>query len=168
MSKFLLKGITKYALCDLIYKGGKYMLTRVCAGGVVFKADSVLLLKNEKGEWVLPKGVIRPGKLAQEVAVERVKAEAGVNAKIASYVGETCYEFYSVTRQRPVCNHITWFLMEAISDSCLPNAEQGFSKGGFFNIDEALEKITYSQDKSLVRLSYKRYQEYKEKDEVLV
>ncbi len=145
------------------------MLTRVCSGGVVFFQDKVLILKNEKSEWVLPKGVIRPGKLAQETAIERVKIEAGVDARIVSCVGETCYEFYSVTRQRPVCNQITWFLMEALSDECRPNADLEFTDGGFYPIEEALEKITYSQDKSLVRMSYKRYLDYhKERDEVTV
>ncbi|MDK2879738.1 MAG: hypothetical protein PWR06_2454 [Thermoanaerobacteraceae bacterium] len=144
------------------------MLTRICAGGVVFSGDKVLILKNEKGEWVLPKGIIRPGKLAQEVAIDRVKVEAGVNAKIISCVGETCYEFYSYTRQRPVCNQITWFLMETLNDNCAPNFELGFSEGGFYPMEEALQKVTYSQDKSLVRLSYKKYHEFKEKDEVLV
>ncbi len=145
------------------------MLTRVCSGGVVFFKDKVLILKNEKSEWVLPKGVIRPGRLAQEVAIERVNLEAGVNASIVSYVGETCYEFYSVTRQRPVCNQITWFLMEAITENCNPNAALNYFEGGFYPINEALNKITYSQDKSLVRMSYKRYLEYfKEKDEAIV
>lgn len=144
------------------------MLTRICSGGVVFTEDKVLILKNDKGEWVLPKGVIRPGKLAQETAIERVKVEAGVNAKIISCVGETCYEFYSYSRKRPVCNQITWFLMKAINENCVPNAELGFSDGGFYKIDDALEKVTYSQDKSLVRLSYKKYIEYDKKDEVSV
>ena len=31
-----------------------------------------------------------------------------------------------------------------------------------FFIEDAVEKITYSQDKSLVRLSYKRYKDYKD------
>lgn len=140
------------------------MLTRICSGGVVFNGKKVLILKNDKGEWVLPKGVIRPGKLAQEIAIERVKIEAGVDAEIILSVGETCYEFYSYTRQRPVCNQITWFLMESFSDECSPNSELGFSEGGFYPIEEALQKITYSQDKSLVRLSYRKYENYKREE----
>ena len=31
---------------------------RNCAGGVVFAGDDVFLLKNDKGEWIMPKGVI--------------------------------------------------------------------------------------------------------------
>jgi hypothetical protein len=35
--------------------------------------------------------------------------------------------------------------------------EDGFVDGGFFPIDKALEMITYSQDKSLVNVSYFKY-----------
>jgi len=37
------------------------------------------------------------------------------------------------------------------------NKDEGFKGAGFFPIEEAIEKITYSQDKSLVSLSYKKY-----------
>lgn len=32
------------------------MIVRRCAGGVVFHANQVLLVKNDRGEWTLPKG----------------------------------------------------------------------------------------------------------------
>lgn len=135
------------------------MLFRNCAGGVVFFEDKVLLLKNEKDEWVLPKGVIRNGYLSKDVALNRVKEEAGVKADVISSVGETCYEFFSLTRQRPVCNEITWYLMTTGNDSCSVNRKLGFKDGGFYSISEALDMITYSQDRSLVSLSYRKYKE---------
>jgi len=137
------------------------MLTRECAGGVVFIDNSVFLLKNHKAEWVLPKGVIRNTQLALDVALERVKIEGGVEADVISPAGETSYEFFSYSRKIPVCNKIDWFIMHAKSDSFTINKEQGFTDGGFFQIDEALEKITYSQDKSLVRLAYRKYTFYR-------
>lgn len=133
------------------------MLTRLCAGGVVFCNDKVLILQNDKEEWVLPKGVIRNGENAREVALKRVKHEGGVEAEILSPAGETSYEFFSYSRKLPVCNKIDWFIMEANDEQTLVNKEEGFLDGGFFPIEEALEKITYSQDKSLVRLSYRKY-----------
>ena len=132
------------------------MLIRNCAGGIVFFEDKVLLLKNDKAEWVLPKGVIRSGKVAQDVALERVGFEAGVEAEIIDTAGQTSYEFFSVSRQRPVCNRITWYLMKANSDASTFNAEEGFCDGGFYPIEQAQEMITYSQDKSLVAWSYRR------------
>lgn len=133
------------------------MIFRNCAGGVVFNKDKVLILKNHKNEWVLPKGVIRNGSISVETAKSRVKTEAGVEAEVISPAGETSYEFFSISRQKPVCNRITWFIMDTEDDSASVNKDEGFIHGGFFPIDEAIEKITYSQDKSLVSLSYKKY-----------
>jgi hypothetical protein len=68
------------------------MLVRNCAGGVVFHRDKVLILKNEKHEWVFPKGVVRSNNLPEDVAVERVAYEAA--ARRASWRrGRTNYEF---------------------------------------------------------------------------
>lgn len=135
------------------------LLIRNCAGGVVFKDDKVLLLKNDKGEWVLPKGAIRSGDLAHQVAVNRVQVEAGVSADIVEPAGQTSYEFFSTTRQRPVCNRITWYVMRTKESQCSFSTEDGFVDGGFYVINDALDKITYSQDKSLVSLSYRKLQE---------
>lgn len=135
------------------------MLVRNCAGGLVFVGDKVFLLKNEKGEWVLPKGVIHNGDTANEVAIQRVKEEAGIMAEIVSSAGRTNYEFFSVTRQKPVCNKITWYIMKSQNEKFSINKEENFTDGGFFSIDEAIGRVTYSQDKSLLNLSFKKFQE---------
>ncbi|PAB58990.1 NUDIX domain-containing protein [Anaeromicrobium sediminis] len=133
------------------------MLFRNCAGGVVFSDDKVLLLRNEKSEWILPKGVIRNRDLSCDVAIDRVKEETGIDAEIVSSVGDTCYEFFSISRQKPVCNEINWYLMKALHEDCVLNEELDFIDVGFFKIDKALDMITYSQDKSLVHLSYNKF-----------
>ena len=133
------------------------MLVRNCAGGVVFSGEKVFLLKNEKDEWVLPKGVIKNGDYPDEVALRRVKEETGIDAEIISTAGNTNYEFFSVTRQRPVCNKITWYIMKSLDNNFEVNKEESFSDGGYFSIDEALQKVTYSQDKSLINLSFSKY-----------
>lgn len=135
------------------------MLVRNCSGGVVFSGEEVLLLMNEKHEWVFPKGVIRSGEFPDEVAVGRVEFEAGVKAKIVSSAGRTNYEFYSISRQRPVCNKIIWYIMATEQKDSQPNETLGFQKSGFFPFDKALELVTYSQDKSLLQISYQKYKE---------
>ena len=133
------------------------MIVRNCAGGVVFWGDQVFLLKNDKGEWVLPKGVIRDKRMPAEVALERVKTEAGVCAQIVSTAGDTNYEFYSLTRRQPVCNRIHWYVMRADSEKYRIAFELGFTDGDFFPIEQAMETITYSQDRSLVTIAYQKY-----------
>lgn len=138
------------------------MIIRNCAGGVVFKNDNVFILKNEKNEWVLPKGKIREDNLPPETAIKRVEYETGVDARIVSSAGETAYEFYSITRNQAVCNKIIWYIMESNTEEFSINIDEGFKEGGFYPIDKAIDMITYSQDKSLVSLSYKRYLEFKD------
>lgn len=135
------------------------MLIRQCAGGVVFYQDKVLLLQNDKKEWTLPKGVIRNGDLAPDVAVRRVKEEAGVEAAIVSPAGQTSYEFYSYSRQRPVCNQITWYIMRAAAEEYNISSQEGFLDGGFFPVEQAIEKASHNQEKSLICVSYKRLTE---------
>lgn len=133
------------------------MLVRNCAGGLVFHDDRVLLLLNEKNEWVFPKGVIRSSQSPEAVALDRVRQEAGVAGTIISPTGHTNYEFYSISRQRPVCNKISWFIMKTEEDTVTPDPVQKFSEGGFFTIEDAMNKITYSQDRSLLAVAYQKY-----------
>ena len=68
------------------------MLQRKCAGGVVFSGEKLLLLRNDKNEWVLPKGLVPAGALSYQVAVDRVAAEAGVSpVEVVCPAGETRY-----------------------------------------------------------------------------
>jgi ADP-ribose pyrophosphatase YjhB (NUDIX family) len=144
------------------------MLIRNCSGGVVFWEDNVLILKNEKGEWSFPKGVIKNERTPNEVATARVRYESGVKAEIVSPVGETSYEFYSTTRRKPVCNRINWFVMEAEKPEVSINKMEGFTDGGFYNFNDALEMITYSQDQSLLKYAYNKYKESSERKAELV
>ena len=139
------------------------MLVRECAGGIVFFQDKVLLLKNEKGEWVLPKGKIRDNMLSADVAKDRVQVEAGVEANIVIPAGESSYEFYSITRKSPVFNKVTWYIMEAGSGASHINQELQYTDGGFYPIEDALERITYSQDKGLVSCAHRKYLELNER-----
>ncbi len=136
-----------------------HMIVRDCAGGIVFCGDRVLMILNDKHEWSFPKGVVRPGQKMTEIAIKRIKAEAGVDASIIAPCGKTKYEFFSVTRRKPVHNNVSWFVMKAEKDEVNASLSEGFVDARFFTIEEALETITYSQDKSLLMMAYQRYKE---------
>lgn len=126
------------------------MIQRNCAGGIVFCEGKIFLLKNDKEEWVLPKGVIRDKKRKEDVALERVFKEAGIRAEIVQHAGDTTYEFYSQTRHQPVCNRITWYIMQALNADYRIAFEQGFLDGDYFPPEDAIHRITYSQDRDLL------------------
>ena len=127
------------------------MIVRRCAGGVVFYANKVLLLKNDRGEWTLPKGKIS--------GVERVKHESGITAYMVDIAGDTMYEFFSRSRQQEVCNAVMWYVMEAEDTKCVLAPE--FSEGGFYKLKDALGMLTHSKEKALVEISYKKYKDLK-------
>ncbi|MGI6667926.1 MAG: NUDIX hydrolase [Acetivibrionales bacterium] len=135
------------------------MLVRNCAGGIVFCGNRVFLLKNEKNEWGFPKGVIRGRELPNEVALRRVNEEAGITPEIISTAGHTNYEFFSVTRQKPVCNKIIWYIMKANNLHYKINDLEKITDAGYFEIEEAMKLVTYSQDKALLNLSYRKYKD---------
>ncbi len=135
------------------------MLVRNCSGGIVFYGDEVLLIRNEKYEWSFPKGVIRSVEKPEDVAIDRVFTETGIQAIVLAPAGRTNYEFYSVTRQKPVCNKIVWYVMKAKDPGTVIEPIADAIEGGFVPIRDALEKVTYSQDKSLLMMAYQRYKE---------
>ncbi|MEN6313434.1 MAG: NUDIX hydrolase [Clostridiaceae bacterium] len=135
------------------------MLVRNCAGGIVFCGSKAFLIRNEKDEWGFPKGVIRNGELPNEVALRRVKEEADIASEIISTAGHTNYEFFSVTRQKPVCNKIIWYIMKSNNNYFKINDQGKIMDAGYFEIEEAMKLVTYSQDKALLNLSYRMYKE---------
>ncbi|MBO4578878.1 MAG: NUDIX hydrolase [Clostridiales bacterium] len=135
------------------------MIVRNCAGGLVFCGDKVLLIRNDKHEWSFPKGVSKPGERLVDVARTRVNIETGVDAKVISPCGKTSYEFFSASRGKPVHNNISWFVMSASSDECRANVEEGIVDCKFFTIEEAMDNVTYSQDKSLLTIAFQKMRE---------
>ena len=136
------------------------MLIRNCTGGIVFAGDKVLMIENDKHEWAFPKGVIRVNQKITEVVVRRVKLETDVDAKVLAPCGKTHYEFYSITRRKPVHNNISWLIMKADEDAKpTANKEENIRSAKFYDIQVAMDKVTYSQDKSLLLMAYQKYKE---------
>ena len=140
---------------------GLYMIVRNCSGGIVFVGDKVLLVCNDKHEWSFPKGTLKVASniTLPEFAKQRVKIETDVDAKVIAPCGKTNYEFYSVTRRKPVHNNVSWFVMETQSEHCKADPESGTINCRFVEINKALDEITYSQDKSLLMMAYQKYRE---------
>lgn len=133
---------------------------RSCAGGVVFSGNDVFLLMSDRGEWVMPKGVIRNRNRSNDVALWRVEDEAGIHAEIIGIAGNTRYDFFSESRGKEVSNRIQWFTMVAPDHSFRISYDQGFLNGGYFPIERALELLSFDGDKEIIRSAYQIYQRY--------
>ena len=137
------------------------MIVRNCAGGIVFCGDKVLLVCNDKQEWGFPKGAVKTSSdlSLSEFAKNRVRVETNVDARVIAPCGKTNYEFYSISRRKPVHNNISWFVMETKSEACEAFPDSGTVDCRFVGVSGALDEITYSQDKSLLMMAYQKYRE---------
>lgn len=133
---------------------------RSCAGGVVFSGSDVFLLMSDRGEWVMPKGVIRNYNRSNEVALWRVEDEAGIHAEIIGIAGNTRYDFFSESRGKEVSNRIQWFAMVAPNHEYRISFDQGFLNGGYFTVERALELLTYDSDRDILRSACQIYRKY--------
>ena len=136
---------------------------RSCAGGIVFYNEQVFLLMSDRGEWVMPKGVIRNHNPSNDVALWRVEDEAGIHARIIGIAGNTRYDFFSESRGRDVSNRIQWFAMIADDASFHVSYEQGFLNGGYYPVDKAREMLTHDCDKDILDVAYQLYHELKDR-----
>lgn len=134
---------------------------RSCAGGIVFYNEQVFLLMSDRGEWVMPKGVIRNHNPSNDVALWRVEDEAGIHARIIGIAGNTRYDFFSESRGRDISNRIQWFAMEADDESYHISFDQGFLNGGYYPIDRALAMLTHDCDRGVLKTAYEIYTQQK-------
>lgn len=132
---------------------------RSCAGGVVFCDDEVFLLMSDRGEWVMPKGVIRNQNRSYDVALWRVEDEAGIHAEIIGVAGVSRYDFFSESRGRDVSNRIQWFAMRAPDHAFHVSYEQGFLNGKYVSVDRAREMLTYDGDREILDAAYRIYRQ---------
>ena len=134
---------------------------RSCAGGVVFCDEQVFLLMSDRGEWVMPKGVIRNRNHSNDVALWRVEDEAGIHARIIGIAGNTRYDFFSESRGKDVSNRIQWFAMIADDDSYHISYDQGFLNGGYYPVQEARAMLSHDCDREILDTAYQIYTECK-------
>ena len=125
----------------------------------MFCNDKVFLLMSDRGEWVMPKGVIRSQNRSNDVALWRVEDEAGIHAEIIGIAGNTRYDFFSESRGREISNRIQWFVMRARDGEYHVAYEQGFLNGNYYPVDRAREMLTYAGDRDILDSAYRIYRE---------
>lgn len=116
------------------------------AGGVVFDPRGrVLLLRRHNGPWVFPKGHIDPGEEPLDTALREVGEEAGVRASCSDPT-----EFQTeYTRPDGVSRRISWFIMHTDQDEFI-RSEDVFPEGAFLEPAEALERLSFPEDRQLL------------------
>ncbi len=115
------------------------------AGGVLFRGEEVLLIKNPSEVWTFPKGIVEEGERPEETAVREVLEETGVEGEILRPLGEITY-WYTLKGER-VFKRVRYFLMRYLRGEPRPSSEVLDSK--FFPVEEAKDLLKYKGDKEI-------------------
>jgi len=117
------------------------------AGGVVLNsAGNVLLIQHRNGTWVFPKGHLETDEDYLDTALREVSEEAGVDATCPN--PEMTWTTHYLN-PRGEHRHITWFLLNTRASYPVMR-EKLFPRGGFFPPQEALWKLSFEEDRSLL------------------
>lgn len=121
----------------------------ISAGGVVFKDKKVLLLRNSRGKWVMPKGHAERGETLSEAAIREVFEETGVNARIIDTID--WIEYYFFEKDNLIKKKVLWFKMEYISGDLIPLRKEGFVEAKFFNKKDIKFKSMHRGERNILK-----------------
>lgn len=120
------------------------------AGGIVFnnKGQVLITQHSQNHHWSFPKGLIDPGQTSEQAAVREVREEGGVVAEIIGKVGYSKY-VYTFEGEK-IFKVVTYFLMKYVKGN-IEDHDWEVQDSGWFAPEEALKKLSFSQDKELLK-----------------
>ncbi len=131
------------------------MIREFSAGGIVCNDKGQVLLVNNmalrdpnKSYWGFPKGHIDKGESSKDAAIREVKEEVGLEVEIIEKIGQSKYIF--TKNGEKVFKVVVMFLMKAKVGE-LRVLEEELMDAKWFSPDEALEKLSFKQDKDLLK-----------------
>ncbi|MBI3485952.1 NUDIX domain-containing protein [Candidatus Daviesbacteria bacterium] len=131
------------------------MIREFSAGGIVINEKKQILITQHSTNkyWGFPKGHIEKGQTSKEAALREVKEEGGVEAEIIKKVGESKYVYTNKTGEK-VFKVVIIFLMKYLSGD-IQDHDWEVSEALWLSSDEALKKLSFSQDKKLLTKAFK-------------
>lgn len=130
------------------------MIKEKSCGIVVFDNNKVLLIKHNGGHISFPKGHVESNETEKETAIREVKEETGIEAEILS--DKTFTNTYSP--KEGYMKDVYYFIGKKIGGELKPQLEE-VSICDFFDIDDALNTLTYEIDKNILKNAIKLYEE---------
>ena len=114
-------------------------------GIVVIDDNKVLLVHHNLGHFGFPKGHVEKGETEEETAIREVKEETNCDAKIIPGFREVI----TYSPKETVMKDVVFFIGTPETKDTKPQ-EVEVSEVGFYDINEALNIITYKEEKSIL------------------
>ena len=116
-----------------------------CGCIILNDKNEVLLIHHNAGHWDFPKGHVEEGETEIETAIREVKEETNIDVEVDE-------EYRYSTKYSPkedVIKEVIYFLARNISDNKQAQLEE-VSEVNWFNVEEAIDKITYDSSRKIL------------------
>lgn len=129
------------------------------AGGIVWRRNKkgsieILLHKDPKERWTIPKGHIEAGETAREAAEREIREETGLQEmKVMNWLGKINFQYRRQNSLILMTTHI--YLVQAKGNTSNVQKEDFMKSIAWLDANDALEKIEYEDIGKLILLGLK-------------
>ncbi len=142
----------------------KEVVHETTSGGVVFRRNpkdqsmEILLIKDTKNRWTIPKGHVEPGEETGATAEREIMEETGLeDIEAISWLGKVHFRYRREQSLVLMTMHI--WLVKALNNTNNLNPEEWLSDIKWFNANEAIDKIAYDDIGKLILIGMKKARE---------
>lgn len=135
------------------------------SGGIVFRKNSkneveILLIKDAKDRWTIPKGHVEPGEEPGATAEREIREETGLeDMEVHSWLGRVNFRYRRQQSLVLMTMHI--WLVEGLGDTNKLNPEEWLKDVKWLPSAQAIDKIAYDDIGKLMLIGLKKIREGK-------
>lgn len=135
------------------------------SGGIIFRRTvegvlQILLIKDAKNRWTVPKGHVEPGEEPKATAEREIREETGLQEmKVYSWLGKVNFRYRRSHTLVLMTMHI--YLVEGLGDTDKLQGEEWLTDMKWLTATDAVDKIAYEDIGKLILVGMKRIRDGK-------